>query len=96
LVKEGEADRFTELMLRDTTALGVRRYLCERRKLRREIRKVKTQYGEIEMKIGLLNGKVVQASPEFESCKIAADANKMAIKTIYESALLAFRSEERR
>ena len=38
LCREPDADRFSELMLRETSAFGVRRHFCERRKLRRESR----------------------------------------------------------
>ena len=37
LCAETEADKFTEFILRETTAFGVRRYTAERRKLRRGI-----------------------------------------------------------
>ena len=33
LCAEAEADRFSEMMLRETSAFGVRRYAAERRKL---------------------------------------------------------------
>jgi uncharacterized protein (DUF111 family) len=45
--------------------------------------------GEITVKIGRLNGKVVQAAPEFESCKKLAVRAKIPLKRIYEAALKA-------
>lgn len=72
LCAEADADKFSELILRETTAFGVRRILAERRKLRREFAKVKTPHGEVEVKLGKLDGQVVQAKPEFESCRKAA------------------------
>ncbi len=36
LCAEADADKFSELMLRETTAFGVRKTIAERRKLRRE------------------------------------------------------------
>ncbi len=84
-----DADKFTELMLRETSAFGVRRTLAERRKLPREFVKVKTPYGEATVKLGKLNGQIVQAAPEFESCKKLADASGVPLKKIYEAALAA-------
>ena len=78
-----EADKFSELMLRETTAFGVRKTIAERRKLRREFAKVKTAFGEVTMKIGRLGGKVVQAAPEFESAKKLAAQAKVPVKRIY-------------
>ncbi|PYJ87161.1 MAG: nickel pincer cofactor biosynthesis protein LarC [Verrucomicrobia bacterium] len=87
LCAAAEADNFSELMLRETSAFGVRRYSTERRKLKREIVKVKTEFGEVTVKVGRLNGKVVQVAPEFESCKKLAEQTGVALKMIYEAAL---------
>ena len=85
LCAEADADKFAELILRETTAFGVRRQLAERRKLRREFAEVKTPFGKITVKIGRLGGKVIQAAPEFESCKKAAAQAKVPLKQIYEA-----------
>ena len=87
-VKE-EADKFAELLLRETSAFGVRRSLVERRKLPREFQTVKTPFGDVTVKIGKLNGQVVQISPEFESCKKAAAASRRTLKEIYAAAIQA-------
>ena len=87
LCAEADADKFAELILRETTAFGVRRQLAERRKLRREFTEVKTPFGNITVKIGRLGGKVVQEAPEFESCKKAAAQAKVPLKQIYEMAV---------
>jgi uncharacterized protein (TIGR00299 family) protein len=89
LCAETDADKFSEMILRETSAFGVRRTMAERRKLRREFTRVKTPLGEMTVKIGRLNGKVVQAAPEFESCKKLALRAKIPLKRIYEAALKA-------
>jgi hypothetical protein len=89
LCAETDADKFSELILRETTAFGVRRTLAERRKLRREFTRVKTPWGGITVKIGRLGGRVVQATPEFESCKKLAIRTKIPLKRIYAAALKA-------
>jgi len=92
LCAETDADRFSEMILRETSAFGVRRTMAERHKLRREFTRVKTPWGEITVKIGRLNGKVVQAAPEFESCKKLAIRAKIPLKRIYETVLKAIKS----
>jgi hypothetical protein len=82
-----DADKFTELMLRETSAFGVRRYTAERRKLQREFVAVKTTYGEVTVKLGKLDGKVLHAAPEFESCKKLAEQAGIPLKQVYEAAL---------
>jgi len=87
LCAETDADKFSELILRETTAFGVRRTIAERRKLRRESTAVKTKFGEVTVKIGRLCGRVVQAAPEFESAKKIAAQTKTPVKLIYEAAI---------
>jgi uncharacterized protein (TIGR00299 family) protein len=89
LCAEADADKFSELILRETSAFGIRRTVAERRKLRREFTKIKTPFGDVTMKIGRLDGKLVQAAPEFESCKKLASRAKVPLKRIYEAALKA-------
>jgi len=86
LCVETDADKFTELLLRETTAFGVRRSLSERRKLPREFVTVATAYGEVTVKLGRLAGKVIQAAPEFESCRQAAAKFGVPVKVVYEAA----------
>ncbi len=86
LCATGEADKFSEMILRETTAFGVRRTTAERRKLQREFQTAQTPYGPVTVKIGKLDGKVIQAAPEFESCRKLAEEKKVSLKTIYTAA----------
>jgi uncharacterized protein (TIGR00299 family) protein len=86
LCAESDADKFAELVLKETTAFGVRRQLAERRKLRREFATVKTRFGDVTVKLGKLDGQVVQAAPEYESCKRAAEQAGVPLKQVYEAA----------
>jgi hypothetical protein len=87
LCAAGEADKFSEMILRQTSAFGVRRSLADRRKLRREFRTVQTPYGEVTVKLGFLDGRVVQAAPEFESCKKLAAAKNVTLAEIQRAAV---------
>lgn len=89
LCAEAEADRFTELLLTETGALGVRRARAERRKLRRDFVRVETPFGPVTVKRGWLDGRVVQAAPEYESCREAAAAAGVPLKQVYEAARAA-------
>ena len=89
LCASADADRFSEMLMRETSTFGVRRYAAERRKLRREFVTVQTPHGGVTVKVGRLNGKVLQAAPEFESCRKLAEQAKMSLKEIYEAALRA-------
>ena len=92
LCAEAEGDKFAEMVLRETTAFGVRRTIAERRKLQREFTTVKTQFGAVKVKLGRLNGAVVQAAPEFESCRQVAAKAKVPLKQVYSAALKTAKS----
>jgi uncharacterized protein (TIGR00299 family) protein len=83
------ADTFGEMLLRETSAFGVRCTTAQRRKLNRQTRTVETPFGKIDVKLGLLDGKILQVSPEFESCQKAATMHDVALKEVYASASAA-------
>jgi len=90
LCAETEADKFAELMLRETTAFGVRITLAERRKLRREFAEINTPHGKVTVKTGRLRGKMIQVAPEFESArKIAAKAG-VPVKQVFEAVAAVY------
>jgi uncharacterized protein (TIGR00299 family) protein len=89
LCAETDADKFSELILRETTAFGVRKTIAERRKLRREYVRVKTPSGEVSVKIGRFGGKMVQVAPEFESVNKLAARKRAPVKQIYQAAVQA-------
>ena len=91
LCAEADADKFAELILCETSSFGVRGHTAARRKLRREFATVKTPFGNVTVKIGRLNGRVVQTAPEFESCKKLAEQAKVPLKQIYEAAVKALK-----
>jgi pyridinium-3,5-bisthiocarboxylic acid mononucleotide nickel chelatase len=89
LCAETDADKFSEMLLRETTAFGVRKTIAERRKLRREFAEVKTALGKVTVKLGKLRGKVVQTAPEFESAKKLAAQAGVPVKQVYENVAAA-------
>ena len=95
LCAAADADKFAALLLRETSAFGVRRTLAERRKLKREFLTVQLPQGEVSVKIGRLDGAVVQVAPEFESCKQLAAKSSVPLRAIYEAALAAARGQLR-
>ena len=91
LCTETDADKFSEMILRETSAFGVRRTIAERRKLRREFKTVKTKYGNVTVKVGTLNGQIVQTAPEYESCRKLAAQKRVPLKQVFDAATRALR-----
>lgn len=87
LCGESDAQRLSEIILRQTTAFGVRRHRLERMKLERHHRDVSTEFGNISVKVGLLGGEVIQESPEFSSCAEAAARHQVPVREVHSAAL---------
>lgn len=75
------AEGLAEVVLRETTTLGVRMADYARRVLPRSVRTVDTRFGPIRIKSA--PGK---AAPEYEDCRQAARAGKAPIMEVYEAA----------
>lgn len=77
--KEGLID----LILRETTTIGVRIRREQRKVLERDIQKTKTRYGVVRIKRSKLNGKIIKTKPEYDDCKKLAEENEVPLKEVY-------------
>ncbi len=97
LAKPALRDRLLHILFEESTTLGVRSFEIERFELSREVRKVKTAYGTVEVKIGKdATGKIMNLAPEYESCKELAKKKKIPLKEIYSAALSAANLDRRK
>ena len=77
-------EKLSKILLTETSSFGVRFYSVDRLILDREVKKLKTPYGLIKIKLGKLDGKIVQAAPEFEDCRKVSRTKKLPVKKIYD------------
>ncbi len=83
-------DDLSRLMLEHTSSFGVRVHEAWRHKLERFHRHVDTRYGSVAVKCGTLDGRIVQAAPEYDACKQAARQHGVPVRLVYaEAARLA-------
>jgi len=80
-----------EVLLRETPTFGIRRVLMERTKLGRHEKKVATRYGEIRVKVGLIGGEELKASPEYEDCRAAAEKHGVPLAKVVDAAREAYK-----
>ena len=81
--EEKDAEKLTEIILRETTTLGVRSYPVARKKLPREVKEVETKYGKIRVKV---SGEV-RFQPEYEDCRRVAMETGVPIQEVYQEAM---------
>ena len=58
-----------EIILRETTTIGVRFYEVGRVTMKREIQQIQTRYGKLKMKVSSFGGGVSRSMPEYEDCR---------------------------
>ncbi len=80
-------DKLAELIYSETTTLGVRVTCIERESLEREIISVDTKFGSVDVKIGRLGGKIVNATAEYEQVRKIALENGIAFQTVRDMAI---------
>ena len=74
------------LLFSETTTLGIRTYKVERRALERQIVRVETPYGPIDVKVARMNGHVVNEMPEYEQCRAAAVKANVPLRSVESAA----------
>jgi uncharacterized protein (TIGR00299 family) protein len=85
-----------EILLSETTTLGVRYQEWARSVLERETASVSTPYGAVRVKLGRRGGRLYNAQPEFDDCERAARSASVPVKDVWAAALAAFESSKSR
>ncbi len=80
-----------EVLFRETTTFGIRRYLVTRHKLNRAAHTVSTSWGPVQGKLGWLEGRPPVFSPEYEDCARVARQHGVALREVYRVAQQAYK-----
>lgn len=83
LCKEEDLEKFTKLLLVETSTFGVRYQKLERSMLERKFEKLETKYGKVQIKLGYLNGELIKVTPEYEDCKIIVYREKLPLIKVF-------------
>ena len=87
-----DSEHLASLVLRETTAFGLRLERVERRTLRREEKTVPTPYGAIRVKLGYLGDSLVQIHPSDSDCRKASISASVSHADVAAAARSAARS----
>jgi uncharacterized protein (TIGR00299 family) protein len=74
--------QLSEIILKETTSLGVRVTPVKKTMMHRTLKMVKTKYGSFDVKLGLKNNKAVKYKPEYDQCKAAAIKYNIPLRDI--------------
>jgi uncharacterized protein (TIGR00299 family) protein len=90
LARVADESTLADLVLRETTTLGVRVHAVHHRhEARREFREITTEFGTVRAKVKWLGNEPTGAMPEYEDCRALAEAAKVPVRIVYESATVA-------
>lgn len=92
LAEPDQSDKLARLLFEQTTTLGLRIYEARRKVLERETVTVETSYGPVGVKLARLEGKIVNAAPEYEDCQRVALAKGVPLKQVILAAQIAYAS----
>jgi uncharacterized protein (TIGR00299 family) protein len=85
-------DALTQLFFKETTTIGVRIHETRRKVLERESESVETEFGPVRVKVARRNGRVLNATPEFEDCQRLAREKSVPLKQVMQAAQAAYRA----
>jgi pyridinium-3,5-bisthiocarboxylic acid mononucleotide nickel chelatase len=93
LARPADEHAVATAMLRETSTLGVRIAHLDRIELERESRIVQVAGEPVRVKVGRLDGRVVNLAPEHADCERAARMTGAPVKTVWARALAAAHEE---
>jgi len=95
ICKIEDVPQIEEILFTEGLTFGIRKQILQRSKLERDFAKVATEFGEIKIKTGSLNGRIVTAKPEFSDCAAAAKKHKVAVKTVIQTAIAEYKKRQK-
>jgi uncharacterized protein (TIGR00299 family) protein len=95
LCRPETADAAIEMLLAETTTLGVRYYEAKRRVLERTIETVETEYGPVRIKVARDGARTLHFQPEYEDCARVAVSANVPLLEVHGAAAAAYRNRLR-
>jgi uncharacterized protein (TIGR00299 family) protein len=92
VARRQDEPELARLILAETSTLGLRVQPVYRYIAQREFQQVATPYGEVQIKVKLLDGRPIQAMPEYDVCARLASEHNVPLADVYAAALLAGRT----
>jgi uncharacterized protein (TIGR00299 family) protein len=87
LARPQDADKMRDILLQETSTLGVRSRRETRDTLLRRHETVVTPWGDVRIKIGSMHGHDANAAPEYEDCRRIASEMHVPLKSVMQEAL---------
>ncbi|MFW6278656.1 MAG: nickel insertion protein [Bacillota bacterium] len=83
LAKNEDLEVLENIIFRETTTLGIRKYQVARKALKRKFFDIQTEWGPVKIKAAYKDGELVSYNPEYEDCKTIAEKFELPLKKVY-------------
>ena len=90
VVPEQELEAVSTALFEETTTIGVRYHRAERKTLLRKIERIQTEFGNVDVKVSRMNGRIMNFSPEYEDCRRLAREHNVSYKWIQSRVIQEF------
>jgi uncharacterized protein (TIGR00299 family) protein len=89
LAQRSKETTLANVLLRETTTLGVRTLTVEHRhEALREMRAIDTSFGQVRVKIKWLDGEAIGVTPEYDDCLALAESANAPVRIVLDAAII--------
>lgn len=89
VARREDEQALAKLILSETSTLGLRVQPVYRYTARREFRTAATPFGEVPIKLKIIDGRPIQAMPEYDVCARLAEEHNVSVLVVYQAAQAA-------
>jgi uncharacterized protein (DUF111 family) len=75
--------RVNEVLFRETSTIGVRKYTIDKTMLERRIEQITTRFGNVHVKSAFYQGVCIKSKPEYDDCLKIAREKGIPINQVY-------------
>jgi uncharacterized protein (TIGR00299 family) protein len=93
LAPEAALPAVEDILFRETSTFGIRRYAVDRHKLHRKSVTVDTPWGAVAGKLGWLEGRAPIFTPEYEDCARIARAHHVPLREVFDKVRQCYTGE---
>lgn len=85
LAEQKKVRDVSDIIFKETTSLGIRKFKVEKIMLNREFVTVNTPYGDVTVKKSFYEGESIKYKAEYEDCRRIAEEHNLSIAEVYRS-----------
>ncbi len=93
LANKEDVGLLEEIIFKETTTFGVRKYQVKRKALERKFFELESKWGNVTLKAAFKDGEMISYAPEYEDCKKIANDSAIPIREVYTEIKLLAKTE---